>query len=71
MAPRCGRTCSWLKDNRISVAGEKSKLLIVGISELRRRRLWEEVQSILVDGKRVEETRSEKLLGVVINIKMT
>lgn len=27
--------------------------------------------SILVDGKRVEETRSEKLLGITINNKMT
>ena len=64
-------SCSWLKDNRMCVAGDKSKLLIVGTSELRKSKLGEEDRSILVDGKRVVETRSEKLLGVVINNKMT
>ena len=55
---------AWLKDNRMSVAGEKSKLLIVGTSELRRRRLGTDKLSIMVDGKRVEKTRSEKRLEV-------
>ena len=64
-------SCSWLKDNRMSVAGEKSKLLIVGTSELRKRKIGNQLHSIQVDGKRVEETNSEKLLGVIINNKMT
>ena len=55
----------------MSVSGEKSKLLTVGTSELKRRKLGDQVQAILVDGKRVEETRSEKLLGEIINNKMT
>ena len=64
-------SCNWLTDNRMCVAGEKSKLLIVGTKELRKSKIGDHVQSILVDGKRVVETRSEKLLGVVINNKMT
>ena len=64
-------SCSWLKDNRMIVAGEKSKLLIVGTKELRRSKLTEEPLSILVDGKIVSETKSEKLLGIVINNQMT
>ena len=64
-------SCSWLRDNRMSVAGEKSKLLIVGTNELRKRKIGDQIHSIQVDGKRVQETSSEKLLGVIINNKMT
>ena len=60
-------SCSWLKDNRMTVAGEKSKLLIVGTKELRRSKLTEEPLSVLV----VSETKNEKLLGIVINNQMT
>ena len=49
----------------------ESKLLIVGTAELRRSRLGDGLKSILVDGKTVVETKSEKLLGVVINNTMT
>ena len=64
-------SCSWLRDNRMVVAGEKSKLLIIGTKELRKRRLGDQVISIMVDGKRVSESRSEKLLGVIVNNQMT
>ena len=64
-------SCAWLKDNRMVVAGDKSKLLIVGTKELRKSKLGEVALSISVDGKRVTETRSEKLLGVIINNQMT
>ena len=30
-------SCSWLKDNRMCVAGEKSKLMIIGTKELRKK----------------------------------
>mgnify|MGYP001179234605 FL=1 len=63
-------TVSWLKDNRLCVAGDKSKLLIVAHQELRKARLTDKL-AIQVDGQRVEETSSEKLLGLVINNKLT
>ena len=65
------RSCDWLRDNRMCVAGQKSKLLIIGTKELRKKRLGDRVQSILVDGKVVMETKSEKLLGVILNNHLT
>ncbi len=56
-------TVSWLKDNRLCVAGDKSKLLVIGHPELRKARLTGKL-AIVVDGQRIEETESEKLLGV-------
>ena len=54
-----------LKDNRLCVAGDKSTLLIVGTSELRTARLTNQL-AIEVDGQRVEETASEKLLVIIL-----
>ena len=45
------------------VAGDKSKLVIVGTKELKKRKLGETAIKISVDGKEVTETTSEKLLG--------
>ena len=63
-------TVSWLKDNRLCVAGDKSKLLVIGHPELRKARLTGKL-AIEVDGQRIEETESEKLLGVIINNKLS
>ena len=60
-------SCSWLKDNRMCVAGEKSKLLIICTDELRRARLGPDRRSINVDEKVVEETTSEKTLGIIFS----
>ena len=35
-------SCSWLKDNRMVVAGDKSKLLIIGTKEMKNRKLGDE-----------------------------
>ena len=43
-------SCGWLQDNRMVVAGDKSKLLIIGTKELRKRKLGVEQHSVLVDG---------------------
>ena len=64
-------SCDWLTDNRMCVAGDKSKLVIVGTKELKRRKLGDNALKIVVDGKEVIETKSEKLLGVILNDKMT
>ena len=63
-------SCQWLKDNRMCVAGEESKLLIIGTKKLRNLKL-NHTLDILVYGKRVQETKSEKLLGVIINNQLT
>ena len=60
----------WMKDNRLCVAGEKSKLLIIGTSKMRASKVTTEAK-IVVDGKEITETASEKLLGVVVNNNLT
>ena len=64
-------SAQWLKDNRLCVAGEKSKLLVLGTAELRASKLLNEDKQIVVDNKIVTESRSEKLLGLVLNNKLT
>ena len=61
----------WLKDNRLCVAGEKTKLLVLGTSQMRTSKLLTEDMKIVVDGKEVIESSSEKLLGLVLNNKLT
>ena len=63
-------SAEWLPDNRLCVAGDKSKLMVIGTKRLRTMKLHGEMQ-IEVDGKEVVETESEKLLGVVINNELT
>ena len=65
-----GNSASWLKDNRLCVAGDKSKLMIIGTRKLRLSKELTEM-SIKVDGKDIKETPSEKLLGVVLNNELT
>ena len=65
-----GNSARWLKDNRLCVAGEKSKLLILGNSKLRKSK-FDNIMSIQVDDKEIFETESEKLLGIVINNSLT
>ena len=64
-------SCDWLRDNRMCVSGEKSKLLILGTEELKRARIGPQKFSIYVDGKNVEQTISEKLLGVIISSNLS
>ena len=61
---------NWLKDNRLCVAGDKSNILIVSTKQLRRARLRNKL-AIVVDQDIIEETTSEKLLGVVVNNTLT
>ena len=48
---------NWLKDNRLCVAGDKSKILIVSTKQLRRTRLRNKL-AIVVDQDIIEETNS-------------
>ena len=63
-------SANWLTDNKLCVAGDKSKLLVIGTKRMRDQKIKEKMV-IQVDGKEVVETTSEKLLGVVINNEMT
>ena len=64
---------SWVSDNKLVCSGSKTKLLIVGTKELRRSKLTNRDFSIQinVDGHLVEESESERLLGVIVNNVMT
>ena len=65
-----GNSAQWLKDNRLCVAGEKSKLLVIGTKQLKASKSLREM-TISVDNKEITESKSEKLLGVVINNELT
>ena len=61
----------WLRDNRLCVAGEKTKLLILATGQMRASKGIIENKHIVVDSKQVTESSSEKLLGIVLNNKLT
>ena len=61
---------TWLTDNRMCVAGEKSKLLVIGTKKLRSLKLTNPME-IIVSNMPVKETKSEKLLGIIINNELT
>ena len=65
-----GNSAQWLKDNRLCVAGEKSKLLVIGTKKMRSAKMTEELK-IKVDNKEIVETSSEKLLGIVVNNELS
>ena len=52
------------------MAGDKSKLLVIGTRRLRALKATEKAK-IKVDDKEVVETDSEKLLGLVVNNELT
>ena len=64
-------SADWLSDNRLCVAGDKTKLLVIGTRQLRNQKLNDTEMKITVDGQEVVETGSEKLLGVVLNNELT
>ena len=64
---------SWVHDNKLVCSGSKTKLLVIGTKELRKSRLsnHNKVLEIEVDGYKVKETESERLLGLIVNNTMT
>ena len=61
----------WITDNRMVCSGEKTKLLMLGTAQLKRSRLQESTISVSVCGKIVNASFSEKLLGLIVNDKMS
>ena len=67
-----GLSVEWLKDNRLCVAADKSKLLIIGTPQLKLSKLNQaDKMNINVDGKIIEESSSEKILGIIVNNTLT
>ena len=67
------RAVQWVEENRMVCAGNKTKLLIIGTSQRRRSKLEAQgkVLRVNVAGATIEETKSEKLLGIIVNNEMT
>ena len=63
----------WIRDNRLVCSGGKTKLLIMGTNELRKSKLLsaDRTFSVNVAGHIVQESSSEKLLGVIVNQNLT
>ena len=57
----------WIEDNGMLCSGEKTKLLVVSNKEQRISKLQDKTLKITVCGKVIEETKSEKLLGVMMS----
>ena len=59
----------------MACAGDKTKLLVIGTRKMRRSKLSDGNEEILlkvtVDGNEVHATHSEKLLGLIVNSEMT
>ena len=62
---------SWIQDNKMLCSGEKTKLLIVSTREQRVTKLLEKTISINVCNKVIEESKEEKLLGILMSNIMT
>ena len=60
----------WITDKRLSVAPSKSKFMMVGPDRTRKSGNWGLVK-VEVENEHIEQTRSEKLLGMLLNHNMT
>ena len=66
------RSTDWVTDNnRMVCSGSKTKLLILGTVQLRRSLLNNGNISIDVCGNRVQDSKSERLLGLTVNNQLT
>ena len=67
------KSTSWVKDNRMVCSGEKTKLLIIGTTQQRQKQLINPNINIKVKvgDNTVSESNSEKLLGLIVNNRLT
>ena len=56
----------YLRDNKLSVSGEKSKIITMGTSQLANRKEWSDIE-VEIDGARIKNSTSESLLGLTIS----
>jgi hypothetical protein len=64
------RSADWVTDNKLVCCGQKTKLLIMGTAALRQSRIKNKNITIIA-GHEVMEAESEKLLGMIINNRLT
>ena len=62
---------SWVADNKLVCSGDKTKLLVIATTAMRISRLNGQKLQINVCGKPVEESKSERILGIIANNKLT
>ena len=61
------KVTNWFHQNKMIVSGEKTKFLVVGTQANRSANIEDKTLKIVVDGHEVIESKSEKLLGLIIN----
>ena len=61
----------WIQDNKMLCSGEKTTLLIIATREQRAIKLHDKVLSVTVCNKVIEETKDEKLLGILMSNNLT
>ena len=63
------RSTDWVSDNKMVCAGDKTKLLVVGTKKLRNHKLESKNKKISVNvcDNIIEESHSEKLLGIIVS----
>ena len=63
----------WVNDNQLVCSGAKTKLLIIGTRELRNSKLSNHNISISINvaGHQIQESISERLLGMIVNNTLT
>ena len=63
------RATEWATDNRMVCSGRKTKLLIIGTAQLKKSKLEDRDISISIEvcGQTAKESKSEKLLGLIVN----
>ena len=65
------RSTDWVADNRMVCSGAKTKLLVLGTTQLRRSLLTNSNISIDICGNTVCDSKSERLLGLTVNNQLT
>ena len=67
------RSTDWVADNRMVCSGDKTKLLIIGTSQLKKSKLPDTNVKVQIEvcGQTVVESKSEKLLGLIVNNQLT
>ena len=65
------RSTQWVADIRMVCAGAKTKLLVIATDQMRRSQLWDVKMRVDVCDATIEETKSERLLGLTVNNNLT
>ena len=65
------RSTSWVQDNRMVCSGSKTKLMVIGTSQLRKNLMAGINISVNVCGSNIRDSISEPLLGLIVNNELT